>query len=194
MPSRPELISAGLVAVVLAGLGAAVGPLWQWLTPGVEVVITNQGAMHASPHAETYFGDDAVFMLLGVGLGVAAAIGCWVLGHRHRGPAQLAGLVLGCLLGAVLAWQIGRHLGLAEFYQAIEQAKPGETFRRPAKLAAYGVLGVPGFAAAFMYTLLAGWSRWPDLRPPAHGPAWDLRASGGHPGFVNPGNPEHRVR
>ncbi|MQA26208.1 MAG: DUF2567 domain-containing protein [Micromonosporaceae bacterium] len=166
LPDRSEIVSALLVAMALAALGAAAGLLWQWLTPGAEVLMTRDGPMHADPHAETYFGDDAVFALLGLALGVLAALGCWFLARRHRGPAQLVGMVTGCLLGAVVAWQVGRQIGLADFYQSIEQAEPGETFRRPAKLAAHGVLGLQGFASVFTYTLLAGWSRWPGLRRP----------------------------
>ncbi|MGH3714001.1 MAG: DUF2567 domain-containing protein [Micromonosporaceae bacterium] len=164
-----ELVVATVAMVVLAVLGVLWGLLWQVVTPGAEIQMTADGPVHANATAETYFADDAWFAVLGAAAGLLAALGGWVLVRRHRGPILLAGVVIGCLIGAVVAWQVGRHLGLPEFERLIEQAAPGRSFRRPARLAAYGVLGIPGFVAAFTYTLLAGWSRYPELRPPQPG-------------------------
>jgi hypothetical protein len=161
-----EVAVATAVVVVLALAGLLLGALWQWVTPGAVVLMTADGPVHDNPNSELYIADDGWFLVIGAVAGVIAALGCWLLVRRYRGPVQLVGLVVGCLLGAVVAWQFGRHIGLAEFQRLLDHAPVGLRFRRPARLDALGVLGVQGFAAAFTYTLLAGWSRWPQLRRP----------------------------
>ncbi|MGH3747802.1 MAG: DUF2567 domain-containing protein [Micromonosporaceae bacterium] len=164
---RFDIVAAIVVTLALAAAGALVGPLWQWLAPGVEVLMTPEGAVHANTRAETYFADDGTFLLIGAGLGVIAAIAVWMLARPCRGPVVLLGLLAGCVLCAVVAWQVGGHIGMAEFRHLVETAEPGSRFRRPATVSAFGVLLVQTFTAAFTYTLLAGWSRYPDPRRPA---------------------------
>jgi hypothetical protein len=154
-----ELALATLVMVLLAAFGVLLGVLWQWVTPGAVVVMTTDGPVHADPTSEGYFADDGWFALFGGAAGVLVGLACWILVPRHRGPLVMIGMVAGCLLGAVVAWQVGRHIGLAAFRNLLEHAPVGRTFHRPARLAALGVLGVQGFAAVFTYTLLAGWSQ-----------------------------------
>jgi hypothetical protein len=171
-----EAALATLVILLLAAFGVVLGVVWQWATPGAGVLMTGEGPIHANPNSEHYFADDGWFALIGGVAGVVAAVACWTLARRHRGPVVMIGTVVGCLLSAVVAWQVGRHIGLAAFRDLLEHAATGRVFRRPARLAALGVLGVQGFAAAFTYTLLAGWSRYPTLRRPDLGdpddPAW----------------------
>lgn len=161
-----EIGVATLVVVILALVGVLLGALWQWITPGAVVLMTGDGPVHDNPSSENYIADDGWFLVIGAAAGVITALGCWLLARRYRGPVVLVGMVAGCLIGAVVAWQFGRHLGLAEFQRLLDHAPVGTRFRRPAKLDALGVLGVQGFTAAFTYTLLAGWSRWPQLRRP----------------------------
>lgn len=164
-----DLLAATLAMVLLAVVGVLLGVLWQWVTPGAIVAMTADGPVHADPTSERYFADDGWFALLGGAAGVFVGLACWVLVPRHRGPLVMLGMAAGCLLGAVVAWQVGRHIGLAAFRDFLESAPAGRTFRRPARLAALGVLGVQGFAAVFTYTLLAGWSQTPTLRRPPAG-------------------------
>jgi hypothetical protein len=110
---------------------------------------------------------------------VLAAIVVWLVLRRYRGPVGMLVAVLGMIGAAVLAWQVGRHIGLAGYERLLETAPVGKTFTKPPDL--HGgkftmVLGfipriqdllVPAFGAAVMYTLLAGWSRYPGLRPEA---------------------------
>lgn len=171
-----ELVAASLVMVVLAVCGVLWGYLWHLLAPGPMIEMTASGPVHADATSETYFANDGWFAALGAVVGLSAAIGVWFLAYRHRGPLVMIGTVAGCLIGGFVAWQVGRHIGLPEFEQLIAHAPEGESFRRPTKLVAYGLLAVPGFTAAFTYTLLAGWSRWPGLRRPAAG-EWPVPAT-----------------
>lgn len=159
-----ESALATLVMLLIAAFGGVLGVVWQWVTPGAGVLMTGDGPVHANPNSERYFADDGWFALIGGVAGVAVAVACWTLARRHRGPVLMIGMVAGCLLASVVAWQVGRHIGLAAFRDLLEHAPADRVFRRPARLAALGVLGFQGFTAAFTYTLLAGWSRYPTLR------------------------------
>ena len=147
---------------------------------------TAEGAIYATPQPEQPIAADGWFSLLGLGFGVLAAIALWFLLRRRRGPVGLLAGTLGGLGAAVVAWQVGRRIGLSTYQRLLDSAPDGRAFTKPADLRAGGVdwlLGVlpvphgdlllPAFGAAVTYTLLAGWSRWPSLRPePEPYPAW----------------------
>ena len=93
-------------------------------------------------------------------------------------------VVVAILLGLpLLAWWVGRHIGLDEYHRLLTEATPGTEFGKPQDLRAKrfgldhgfipqvrGLLQVGPFAAAATYTLLAGWSKYPSLRPSAEAP------------------------
>ncbi|WBB80034.1 DUF2567 domain-containing protein [Micromonospora sp. WMMD882] len=175
---RRRAVLAATVTLVLTVLGAGLGLLWVALAPGTPVVRTADGAVYAEPQPEQPIAADGWFSLLGLGFGVLAAIGLWLLLRRHRGPLGLFAVVLGCLGAAVVAWRLGRTIGLSRYERLLTEAPVGVGFDRPVDLRAggievyfgvlplpYGDLLLPAFAAAVTYTLLAGWSRWPSLRP-----------------------------
>ncbi|MGC4875167.1 DUF2567 domain-containing protein [Micromonospora sp. DT43] len=166
------------VVVALAVLGAPLGLLWAVLAPDTPVLKTAEGAIYADPQPEQPIAADGWFSLLGLAFGVLAAVALWFLLRRRRGPVGLLGAVLGTLAAAPVAWQVGRRVGLATFDRLLDSAPAGQAFTKPADLRAGGIdwlLGVvpvphgnlllPAFGAAVTYTLLAGWSRWPGLRP-----------------------------
>ncbi|MEU4678099.1 DUF2567 domain-containing protein [Micromonospora sp. NPDC023737] len=168
-------VGAGLA---LAVLGAPLGLLWAAVAPGTPVIKATLGAVYAEPQPEQPIAADGWFSLLGLGFGVLAAVALWFVLRRRRGPVGLASAVLGAFAAAVVAWQVGRRFGLAEFDRLLATAPEGQAFSKPADLRAggidwlFGVLPVPhgnlllpAFGAAVTYTLLAGWSRWPSLRP-----------------------------
>ncbi|MFU8872566.1 DUF2567 domain-containing protein [Micromonospora sp. SL4-19] len=166
-------------AFLLTGLGAPLGLLWAAVAPGTPVRKTAEGAIYASPQPEQPIAADGWFSLLGLGFGVLAAIALWFLLRRRRGPVGLFAGALGGLGAAVVAWQLGRRVGLATYHRLLATAPDGAAFTKPADLRAggverllgvlpvlpYGNLLLPAFGAAVTYTLLAGWSRWPSLRP-----------------------------
>ncbi|PWR05093.1 DUF2567 domain-containing protein [Micromonospora acroterricola] len=179
-PRRPGRTGATIVgvALALAVLGAPLGLLWAALAPDTPVLKTAEGAIYAEPQPEQPIAADGWFSLLGLAFGVLAALVLWFVLRRRRGPVGLLAAVLGTLAAAPVAWQVGRRVGLATFDRLLAGAPAGQAFTKPADLRAGGVdwlLGVlpvphgnlllPAFGAAVTYTLLAGWSRWPSLRP-----------------------------
>lgn len=207
-PREPVRRTVALVAATVLGLtasGVPLGLLWAAVAPDTPVVKTADGAVYGQPQPEQPIAADGWFSLLGLGFGVLAAIGLWVVLRRRRGPVVLGATALGGLGAALVAWQVGRRVGLGGYQRLLAEAPEGTAFGKPADLRAggiewvFGVLPVPfgdvllpAFAAAVTYTLLAGWSRWPSLRPepelPEHGgaPAWPGPFAG--PGSA-PGGP-----
>ncbi|MEU8261330.1 DUF2567 domain-containing protein [Micromonospora sp. NPDC048999] len=174
---RPVWIALG-VALVLTGLGAPLGLLWAAVAPGTPVLKTAEGAIYATPQPEQPIAADGWFSLLGLGFGVLAALALWFLLRRRRGPVGLLAGALGGLGAALVAWQLGRRLGLGTYHRLLATAPDGTPFTKPADLRAggvdwflhvlpvpYGNLLLPALGVAVTYTLLAGWSRWPSLRP-----------------------------
>ncbi|MGW5670400.1 DUF2567 domain-containing protein [Micromonospora sp. NPDC003776] len=188
---RAAAIALG-VALLVSLLGAPLGLLWAAVAPGTPVQKTAEGAVYATPQPEQPIAADGWFSVLGLGFGVLVAIALWALLRRRRGPVGLVAGVLGGIGAAVLAWQVGRRIGLGTYHRLLATAPDGTVFTKPADLRAGGIdwytllpvphgnLLLPAFGVAVTYTLLAGWSRWPSLRPepeldggwPAPGPGW----------------------
>ncbi|MFI6264233.1 DUF2567 domain-containing protein [Micromonospora sp. NPDC051006] len=174
---RAAVLAVG-AGLALAVLGAPLGLLWAAVAPDTPVIKTAEGAVYAQPQPEQPIAADGWFSLLGLGFGVLAALALWFLLRRRRGPVGLVAAVLGAFAAGLVAWQLGRRIGLSRFDQLLASAPEGQGFGKPSDLRAGGidwVLGVlpvphgnlllPAFGAAITYTLLAGWSRWPSLRP-----------------------------
>ncbi|MGC5018086.1 DUF2567 domain-containing protein [Micromonospora sp. DT47] len=172
----PAVTAATVLALTV--LGVPLGLLWAAVAPDTPVLKTAEGAIYAQPQPEQPIAADGWFSLLGLGFGALVAVGLWAVLRRRRGPGGLFAVALGALGAALVAWQVGRRIGLSAYQRLLETAPDGTPFSKPADLRAGGiewVLGVlpvpfgdlllPAFAAAVTYTLLAGWSRWPSLRP-----------------------------
>ena len=100
--------------------------------------------------------------------------------RRYRGVAVLIGLVVGSLVGAWLAWWFGVRLGVAQFEAVRDTAPIGAQIDAPISLRitdldrhAYwppkmtGMVAAQPLVAAVTYTMLAGFSVYPGLRPPS---------------------------
>jgi hypothetical protein len=176
-PGRAALVGLATAAGITL-LGLPIGLLWAALAPAVPVRKTADGAALTQAQPEEFIAADGWFTLIGLCFGVATAIAVWLLLRRRRGPFGLTVAVVGALGAAVVAWQVGRRIGLAEYQRLLADAQVGDILNRPPDLRAGGfewVLGViptiqgnlllPAFGVAVMYTLLAGWSGYPSLRP-----------------------------
>ncbi|WJK38089.1 DUF2567 domain-containing protein [Solwaraspora sp. WMMA2056] len=201
---RPAVL---VVAAMVLG-GVLLGLAWSTLTPWVPVVKTEQGAAVRGGDPEYFVAADGWFALLGLGFGILAGICAWALPPRRRGPAGLLAVTIGGLGAAAVAWALGRQIGLAGYRQALEAAEVGATLSRPPDLHAgdidlwFGVLPAlngaffaPAFGAALVYTMLAGWSRYPDLRPdaPTADPPTVEGGSGAQAPPVSSGSPAPRA-
>ncbi|MBQ1050345.1 DUF2567 domain-containing protein [Micromonospora sp. C51] len=176
---RGRVAAFGVATVLVLGLlGAPLGWLWAAVAPATPVVKSGDGAVYGQPQPEQPIAADGWFSLLGLAFGVLTALAVWFLLRRHRGPVGLVVAAAGGLAAGLVAWQVGRRVGLASYQRLLDSAPDGTRFSKPADLRAggieqflgvlpvpYGNLLLPAFAAAVTYTLLAGWSRWPSLRP-----------------------------
>lgn len=170
---RSTLAAAGLTVVALAAAGAPFGLLWRFLSPSVPVINIGDGRVVVNdPSPEEYIAADGWFTLLGLALGLAAAVGAWMLLRRHRGPWLVAAVTLGSLAAAVVAWQAGRLIGRADYQRWQETSAQAATYQAPPDVHAYGVLLVPAFAAVIALTLMAGWSNDPELDAPGARPGY----------------------
>jgi hypothetical protein len=191
-------VGAGLAVAVL---GAPLGLLWAALAPDVPVVQGENGPLLTSAQPEQFVAADAWYTFLGVAFGIAVAVASWFVLRRYRGAIALTGVTLGAVGAAIVAWKLGRLVGLDDYEQLKAAAAVGDRFSKPADLRAgelHLFLGfLPGLrgdllaaplAAAATYTLLAGWSRWPSLRPEPE-PAYDATAPFGAGFPTDPGFP-----
>ncbi|WP_329102428.1 DUF2567 domain-containing protein [Micromonospora sp. NBC_01699] len=192
-PARPRAPLRALtvaVAAVLAltVLGAPLGLAWRAVAPSVPVIQDRGGAVLAQPQPEQFVAADGWFSLFGLVFGLLAAIAVWLFLRRYRGPVGMVVAALGAIGAAVVAWQVGRQIGLGEYQRMLETTAAGTGFAKPPDLRAgrfewlfgfipvlRGDLLVPAFGAVVMYTLLAGWSRYAGLgaEPEPVAVSWD---------------------
>lgn len=176
-PARVFAVGA-LAVLVITLLGAPLGVLWAVLAPDVPVIKTPDGAVLVHPQPEEFIASDGWFSFLALAFGVLVALALWWARPRWRGPGGLLVAVLGALGAGLVAWGLGRRVGLAGYREELATAPVGQTLAKPPDLRAGGfewlfhyiptvqgdvLLGA--FGAVVVYTLLAGWSNHPDLVP-----------------------------
>ena len=137
----------------------AVGPLlglvWWWLAPLARLVKRDDGVFAVGMSEETAVAADGLFAVCAVLVGVVAAVLVAFLVRRRL--AGLGGLVVGGLLGSVLAWQLGALLGPPSIDSSAAAAGVGERFDGPLDLSALGVLLAWPMAATIVYfAIVAG--------------------------------------
>ncbi|ULR49991.1 DUF2567 domain-containing protein [Streptomyces deccanensis] len=149
---RTEVIEAAVVTVVMALLGGALlGVLWWWLAPHVPLVSDGSAVYFKDTEGEQAVGVDGTFTLLALGAGALSGLVVFLL--RRRGGVPLTvGLLIGGLLGAVVAWRLGVWLGPGTDVAArAKEVGQGVTFSAPLKLAAKGALLAWPFAALLVH-------------------------------------------
>lgn len=174
-PVRPVVIASVVIVAAVTALGAPYGLLWSLLAPDVPLRVVEGGAAYGEPQPEQLLAADGWFAILAVPFGILVALGVWFAGRRVRGLPALAALTAGAVGAALVAWWLGRQIGLGSFESALAAAEPGTPLQRPPDLSVvdagwwpprvFGVLLVPALAAVATYTLAAAWSRFPTLRP-----------------------------
>ncbi len=160
--STHDIRAAAVVAVGLALLGLGLGPLWSAISPRVHLVITAAGPDLAGGSGG-FFAGDASFALLGAGVGLLTGVAAWYAGRRWRGPALMTGLLLGSVAGGLVAWQVGRWIGLSSYHSLLHSTDVGRRFVKPVDLRSKAALLPQPFFALAGYLLLAAWVARPDL-------------------------------
>ena len=184
-PVRVAVVMASLVLVV-AALGAAIGWVWYLIAPALPVIKEKTGLLYADPEPEQPIASDSIFVLLGLGVGITAAVLAWMLLRRYRGVAMLLALTVGSLGAGVLAVWVGHWIAVHEFTPVGRAAADGTEIDVPVMFLnrlwqprvlhgeqppPSGLIAIQAAAAAFAYTCLAGFSAFDDLgrrRPRPH--------------------------
>jgi hypothetical protein len=175
-----EWVSALAVGLAMASLGLLLGLVWLLVAPTLPLRKVEKGMAYIAPDPEQPVAADGWFVLLGLGLGVVAAILVWIVAARTRGPIQLVALTLGALAAGYVAWQFTLHVP-NDYSTRVSHAQLNDIVQRPAELTSTnspaclptldkcrsvrsGELWVPALGAVVGYSLMAGWSRFPNLR------------------------------
>lgn len=197
-PARRGLstpLVAGLVLLVVAALGIPLGYLWSALAPRLPMVKYQGDLYFIDAGPEELAAADGWFILLALGTGVLLAFAAWFGLRRHRGPLVMAALGVGSLAASWLAAWIGSGIGRAEYDQRLASAPDRTLLTLPLEVGATGdgwfgqltgIIAIQALIAVFLYMIMAGWSKYPELRAPEpdrYQPAWQPEGQFG-PGFT----------
>jgi hypothetical protein len=164
-----DLLPALGVLCAVAVLGLPLGWLWSRLAPPEFVVLSARagGPGAVLPfvgQSEHRFDDMATFVLLGLAAGVLTGAALWLLRQR-RGPVVLVAAVLGSLISAWLAMNLGLLLADARYP---DMAATGVAFLRAPVLESSWVVVAQPFGAAIAYCVATAWHRSDDLGRECH--------------------------
>ncbi len=181
-----EAAAGALIALLCAVAGVLLGFLWLRLAPRVPLVSDGSAIYLKDSEGEQSIGADGWFTLLGLGMGLVSAL--LVFWRRRQGVAVVLGLAVGGVLGSVLAWQLGVHLGPSKDLIAhAKQIGANKVFHGPLALHAKGALLAWPLAAVVGYVALV--AVLTSEPPPAPWPVW-----GAAQGWTGPsGSGDHFV-
>ncbi|WP_447036825.1 DUF2567 domain-containing protein [Streptomyces sp. DSM 118878] len=153
---RTEVRQAAVTAVVVAVSGVVLGLVWMWLAPRVPLISDGEAVYLKDTEGEQAIGVDGTFTLLALGFGVLSGAVVFLL--RKRGGIPLvAGLALGSLLGALVAWRTGIWFGPeTDVVAHARSAGKGVVFDAPLELKAKGALLAWPVAALAVHLGLTG--------------------------------------
>ncbi|MGH4020657.1 MAG: DUF2567 domain-containing protein [Pseudonocardiaceae bacterium] len=161
--TRAEVVAALRVFGTVAVLGVPLGWVWSRLAPPEVVRIGRDGRIvELIGQSEHRFDALAVFLLLGLAVGVLTGAAVWLLRAR-RGPVTLLAAVLGALVAAWLAMRTGQILVAWRYAEALAAATPGELVpRAPVIESAWAVVAQP-LGVALAYSSMVAWNGTDDL-------------------------------
>lgn len=116
-----------------------VGLVWWLVTPLAALEKRGAGVFSVGGSAETSIAADGWFAVCALTAGAVAAVLTATLLREDRLGA-LAGLVVGGLLGSVVAWRFGVLLGPGPVEESVAALRDGARFEGPLDLSALGVL------------------------------------------------------
>ncbi|MET8688586.1 DUF2567 domain-containing protein [Streptomyces sp. NPDC004732] len=153
---KTEVRQAAVIMVAVAVGGVLLGLLWMWLSPRVPLISDGKLVYLKDTEGEQAIGVDGTFTLLSLGFGLVSGVVVFLL--RKRGGIPLvAGLAVGSLLGALLAWRVGIWLGPETDVAAHARAVgKGVVFDAPLELKAMGTVLAWPVAALAVHLGLTG--------------------------------------
>lgn len=161
---QAQLIAAASVVLVLAVLGAALGVVWDLVSPDMPPGIISPPGIQIDDTSEALAATDGWFALITALVGLLAGIGAWYL-RRVRGPYVAIGLAVGGLLGAMLTHLVGHLLRGTGAYQV---ANGGTVFLThvPLNVQMRGLWFIEPALATLVYSLLVAFAAADDLGRP----------------------------
>lgn len=160
---RADLLPAISIASTAALVGLPLAWIWSRIAPAIPGVLNSSGqpVPLPSPYGYHRFDDLAIYLLLGLGAGLATGVAIWMLRER-RGPVVMLAGVLGAVIGAWLAMHTG--LSFAAAHYALSSApRPGTVFDLAPRLeTSWGIIAQP-LGVALAYGVLAAWNSTNDL-------------------------------
>jgi hypothetical protein len=175
--TEPQPAARRVVAetvLISVALGPAVGVVWWLVAPEVSVGVRGGQSVLIAAEARNLFGVDVSFAAVGVVAGLLLGAVMFTR-HREHQTAVLAGLVLGGVVGSLVAWQVGSTLGPGPLGERTDGAADGVTLTIPLDLEATGVLLFWPITAVVATLVLAALT--PPL-PPRHGSHSDAVSPG----------------
>ncbi len=151
---RHPLVVLAATTLTVAVLGVPSGFVWAAIAPRVALVVTGHGAGQvANPETKAFIAGDGWFCVIGIVGGLLAGIAGYLVAVRRRGALAALGLILGGLAAALLAWWIGRSVGLASFRNALTASRPGTVLHAPLVLRAHGAVVIWPLTSALLVAL-----------------------------------------
>jgi hypothetical protein len=160
---KADLLPAISVASTAALVGLPLAWIWSRIAPAIPGALNSAGKAVPlpSPYGYHRFDDLAIFMLMGLGAGLATGVAMWMLRSR-RGPVILVAGVLGALIGGWLAMHTGVSFA-AGHYALTTAPQAGSVFTIAPRLETGWVVVVQPLGAALAYGVLAAWNGTNDL-------------------------------
>lgn len=144
--------------LISVALGLAVGLVWWLVAPEVSVGVRSGQSVLIAAEARNLFGVDGSFAAVGAVAGLLLGTAMFAR-HREHPTAVLVGLVLGGVVGSLLAWQVGSALGPGPLGERMDGAADGVTLPIPLDLEATGVLLFWPIAAVVAMLVLGALTR-----------------------------------
>jgi hypothetical protein len=158
--TRADARVAMRVILVLAVVGAALGPVWaQWSGAQQRAYVIGPGKLFPYDEVETMAATDGRYLVIVAAVGLLAGLVTWLFRSAHRGPLVLLALGVGGAGGSALTWLTGYLTGGGTYH-----GKPGSQIAHlPVSLHMRGLLFVEPALAILLYGLCVAFAARDDL-------------------------------